>query len=796
MMKLDANNNSRIIYRIAKSNLTGSRVYTFFSGLTIVLSVTFIMVITLFLQGTQTAEKRMLQNMQHVIYMNVSKEQMEKLAADERTELVIPYKANGAEFEISGVNYEFIYMKSQKDKIQTYVPAEGKAPEKYKEIAVDKRFMNHIGKECRLGDKISLHTENGPEEFVICGYTDRKQDLSVYTVYVSEEFAEKNPSMKAAEYTALVRIAGASDMESSGFESVVYQMAEDYGVKRQDVNINGTFEESLRDDNTAGFAIAFVSFFIMAASGIVIYSIFYLSVVSRIQQIGQLQTIGMTAKQIKKMVRREGGYLCAAAIPAALILGGLLAYILQPEGWDTLSCLVTAAITGAFGFFIVQISVSKPTALAARVSPIEASRDLGDGRDIQEGNTEHKELTAFVMARLGQGRSRKKRRLMTASIAFGGIVFMIAASYLYAWDEMAFSREGVFSDAEYIITYRYNAHNPSAYGPTDMQLGGHLSEELKDKLSGLPHVRSVMTEDSAYGSIEYQGAVWSDGFYRLTRESEEYFEMNAEGNNSYEYLCESDGIMITDSELVSGLNGVSLQVGDDITLRWSDGAEHSAKLKIAAVTPDSSPVKGGYTFAMTDQTMEKLWGDMNTASAFYISVDDYEKYGEQTEEEIRKLTENYSDLSLVTLREKILDDSANVNKIKMQIYGISAFVTLFGILNLINMMIGNIATRKRELSVLESIGMEVRQIRNMLFWESIMYVFPAILITFFVGGAAGYGFVAAYKQIAEYMNYRFPLIPCLLYAAMMILIPLLISSVSLNRQSKLSLVERIKQMDY
>ncbi len=179
MMKLDANNNSRIIYRIAKSNLTGSRVYTFFSGLTIVLSVTFIMVITLFLQGTQTAEKRMLQNMQHVIYMNVSKEQMKKLAADERTELVIPYKANGAEFEISGVNYEFIYMKSQKDKIQTYVPAEGKAPEKYKEIAVDKRFMNHIGKECRLGDKISLHTENGPEEFVICGYTDRKQDLSV-----------------------------------------------------------------------------------------------------------------------------------------------------------------------------------------------------------------------------------------------------------------------------------------------------------------------------------------------------------------------------------------------------------------------------------------------------------------------------------------------------------------------------------------------------------------------------------------------------------------------------------------
>lgn len=605
-MKLDANNNGRIIYRIARSNLTDSKVYTLFSGLTIILSITFIMVMSLFLQGTQTAEERMLQNMQHVLYMNVPRERMEELAADERTELVIPYKDSGAEFETSGVNYKLIYMKSQKDKIQTYVPAEGKEPEKYNEIVVDKSFLNSIGKECRIGERLSLNTENGAEEFVVCGYTGREQELSSYTVYVSEEFAEKNPSMRAIEYTALARIAGAQDMESSGFESAVYQIAEDYGVKRQNVNINGKFEESLRGDHTAGYAIAFVSLFIMAASGIVIYSIFYLSVSSRTRQIGQLQTIGMTEKQLRKMVRREG----------------------------------------------------------------------------------------------------------------------------------------VFSDAEYMVSYQYNAHDPSAYGPTDMQLKGHLSEELKKRLSRLPHVRSVRTENSVFGSIEYQGAVWSDGFYRLTRDSDAYFQMNAEGNNSYDYLCESDGIMITDSEFVSGINGISPQVGDFITLHWSDGAEHTAKLKIAAVSPDPAPVKGGYNFAMTDQTMEKLWGDMNTISAFYISVEDYETYGEQTEEAIRSLTEDDPDLSLATLREQILDDSANVKRIKMQIYGIAAFVTLFGILNLINMMIGNIATRKRELSVLESIGMEVKQIRNMLFWESVMYVFPAILVTLFGGGAAGYGFIS------------------------------------------------------
>lgn len=68
-MKLDANNNSRIIYRIAKSNLTSRRLYTFFSILTIILSVTFITAAVLFLQGTMTAERRMLENMQQVMFM-------------------------------------------------------------------------------------------------------------------------------------------------------------------------------------------------------------------------------------------------------------------------------------------------------------------------------------------------------------------------------------------------------------------------------------------------------------------------------------------------------------------------------------------------------------------------------------------------------------------------------------------------------------------------------------------------------------------------------------------------------
>ena len=104
-MKLDANNNGRIIYRIAKSNLTGKKMYSIFSALSIALSITFVSAMVLFLQGMQTVEKRMLDNMQHVMFTNVSKEQMEKIKGDEMTEMMVPYKTCGENLQWEGVKY-------------------------------------------------------------------------------------------------------------------------------------------------------------------------------------------------------------------------------------------------------------------------------------------------------------------------------------------------------------------------------------------------------------------------------------------------------------------------------------------------------------------------------------------------------------------------------------------------------------------------------------------------------------------------------------------------------------------
>ena len=111
---------------------------------------------------------------------------------------------------------------------------------------------------------------------------------------------------------------------------------------------------------------------------------------------------------------------------------------------------------------------------------------------------------------------------------------MTAATWMVSWDDEAYSRQNGFQDNEYHISYLYDHSYPKTYGTTEMQLTGHLSEELYQQISAIPHVEHVAVEHSAFANISYQGASFLQSFYPLTADSEEYFTLEAEGNNSYD----------------------------------------------------------------------------------------------------------------------------------------------------------------------------------------------------------------------------------------------------------------------
>ena len=810
-MGLNKNNNRRLLFRLAKNNLLSKKLSAFFSALSILLAVLLVSTLSLYLMGYHFAEQQILEKMQHVIYMDVTAEQVEELGNDERAQLSIPYKFSETDFQAGDAKYHYTFFGSHDAAIETYQLAEGAAPEKYNEIVVDRAFVEALDKAAdpdsaaalenggRIGSSVTLDTGNGMEEFVITGLTEKAFPSSSYSVYVSREFAEKSDLMKQIPYEALVRLRDTDGMPYTEFTTLIYQLAADHGISRPDVNPNGKFGESLQKGNSGLYVVFFVAVLLFFAGGLVIYSIFYFSVMSRVRQIGQFQTIGMTPVQVRKMIRREGWLLSAVSIPTGLLLGGIIAYILLPSGWNWKNYGIICLLAAAAASFIVQFSIRRPASFAAKITPVDAAKSTGS--DEAGGHfslSRRRPLSPYTLARLENRSSRKKWWLTTASLALGGLLFMAASTWNASWDKEAFSRQDFFRNGEYVLSYLYSHTSPRTYGITDMQLTGHLSEELEQRIRQIPHVKDVQTARAATGVIERNGSTFTQPFYPLTENDTEYFQLDAEGNNTYEYLAEHDAILITRPELYELLTGASFVPGEMLTVRYFDGEEHQIELEVAAVASESvaDPASGGEDeFCMTDVTMKKLWKNMNTAYHFTISAEDYEKNGLQIEEDLRELISGYDDLSLSTLREQMQEDSVSIRANQTQIYGLSLFIILFSLFNLVNTLIGSFASRKKELSMLESVGMEQKQLRGMLLWESLLLALPNLVITLTAGSLAGFGLIRYMSRTAPYLHYRFPFTAVGLYIAAMVLLPMAVSYGCLKEQDRTSLVERIKYQD-
>lgn len=788
---------SAILWRLAKNELLSRRLSSGLSLAAIIFATALTLIIALYLTGTQIQQDKILSNMQHVMYMDILPEQLQVIGVDERVEMCVPYKPLDTEFEMDGVKFSLVYYESVPAGIQTYTVSEGRPPEAYNEIVVDKSFMDALGQESVLGKELTLDLNGRTETFLISGYTDDAYSMLTHPVRVSQSFAEQSPEMSSVPYTALVRLHDASEMPSATFSTTVYQIALDYGVARANVNINGTFETSLQSGNTALYVIVLLAIMIAVACGIVIYSIFYLSVSSSTQRLGQYLTIGMTKKQMRGLIRREGFLLTLLALPVSLVVSAGIAWLILPDGWSVTNYLFLCGITVACATVVVQISVGKPAAVAAKLPPVEALRgNFAEEETTKRHKSSQDNLTIFRLARIFGNAGGKKWIFTTLSLAFSGILFMTAATWMASWDDEAYSRQNGFQDNEYHISYLYDHSYPKTYGTTEMQLTGHLSEELYQQISAIPHVEHVVVEHPAFANISYQGASFLQSFYPLTADSEEYFTLDAEGNNSYDYLSEHDGILITNSTFSESINGIDFQLGDTVTLHYFDGEEHTVELEIAAVSEEYVDAGNDRpTFCMADTTMQKLWNGMNTASMFYITADNYTEYGAAVEEEIRSTVEQYDDLSLWTLREQNLEDSSAIRQQKQQIYGISILLILFSMFNLINTVISGFAARKREFSVLESLGMEQRQLRKMLFCESIIQMLPSLILTFSVGILAGFALIQFLRQSATYLQYTFPVMAAIFYLLALLGLPMILTAGCLCAQEKIPLVERIRYVE-
>lgn len=765
-----------MIALMSRQSLKTGRMRNIFVSITIVLAAALLTAILMFVQGQRTETARELSHAQQVGYYNLTDDQVQALASDERIAYQIRVKT-GVLSDMDGFSAMPYYVSEMSDEIRIGELTEGTLPEKENEAAVQGAMLERMGIEPKVGSSVTLDFYDGTEEtFTVSGILAGGEEAKQFSVFFSEEYAENGSQLKDMPYEVYAKIYGAVDMYPDELREVMYLIASDAGIEREYVNPSKAYLDSLTIDSQQILLCVLVGGVILLACVLVIYGVFYLSVIGRIHQFGQLRTIGMTKKQLKKFVSREGRLLFLRSVLIGIVIGGVAGYFMKPRGFSILNTLIIAAAVFVIIYIITMLSVHKPAKIAGNVSPMEALRYVPqDGMKQTSGRKQCRDLTPAGLGIMNFSRNRKKAAITMLSLGLGGILFMTAATYMSSFSKESYARQGDFQESEFIISYSPSAVELNENGLSGMQAGSPLGDEMIGEIASIDGVEQI-TERKGFG-VQYDFPQHdeygnNDIIYPLTEEELQgigsYLE---EGTADMEALLSGNQVLVAENDIVEEIYGWRFQVGDTVTLHYYDGSGMREKeVEIAgmlndAFNRDHNGIEGW--FVMPEQAVLRWISYDSINSSLLISTDPVKET--EVGESLEQIVGDRSELTMETLAERRIAYEQSADQIFGAISG---------------------------LAMLESIGMSKGQIRKMLLGESLLLVGMTVGVTMTIGTLCGYILCRMLRGIgAVYMQFRFPFEFALGYVVVLILVPLLITIVSMKSFAREALVERLRGME-
>ena len=800
------NDTSAVVKKYAKRSMRKSRIKTLLSVLTIMLSVALLSGFILSVVGMATETKRELQTANHAIYYNINDKQIEELRQDNRiADSRIYIQAGNTQVDDYLIIPVYIEQKDSNIAVEELV--EGQYPIGLYDAAVDKAYLSRLGLPAELGTKITIPFYDGSSEtFTVVGLTDNGSTERAYSLYCSEKYAHTGSQFETSVTALTVQLADATQMSSENFKETVQKIGTDYGITAQYSDYNDGFAASLEPNQEDIMIISIFSIAVLFVSYLVIYSIFYIYVQNQIREFGQLRTMGATPKQIKTILRTQGKLLCILGTILGLIIGGTAAFLFKPDGWSWLNTALVSVLIFSLVYAMVWLALSKPVKIAGSVSPIEAAKSTGYQSAQLYSKKLHRRITPFSMAVMGSSRNRRKWVVTVLSLGVAGIMFMGGTTLLSSLDMERFARQGLLEYGEFEIDLSRNAVRNDPHGATGVQLNNPLNDELIQNITQIEGVKEVTQYKTLEAKFEYNHASRKDKLVPFTSEQQKILKQYlSAGTIDYKSMIENKEILVLRNEYADYVFDWTFQVGDTVKFRWFDGQSYQeTEYTIVGEISDEifkDPLggklfgKAGF-FLLPDQLLQKMVvPNFNFNSHLLISINDFSLEPE-VREKMNSLMETIPTVTMETLHNLYQDSEAMYQRTSLVIWGLSSFIMLFAVINLINTLIATTLSRKHEFSTLRSIGMGKKQLQWTIQWEGILLAFWNIGITLVAGTAVGYGIVHYLNSVGDdSWVWQFPLVYFMGYAIISIMLPMIISAVIIHILQKKSIVEQLREID-
>ena len=126
---------------------------------------------------------------------------------------------------------------------------------------------------------------------------------------------------------------------------------------------------------------------------------------------------------------------------------------------------------------------------------------------------------------------------------------------------------------------------------------------------------------------------------------------------------------------------------------------------------------------------------------------------------------------------------------------LSFIIGLVGVLNFVNAVLTGILTRKRELAVLQSIGMTGKQLKTMLVYEGLYYTLLALAVSLVMTVCIGPLMGTVLSDVFWFFSYRLTVTPILVILPIFLALGALVPLWTYRSVARHTIVERLREAE-
>ena len=198
---------------------------------------------------------------------------------------------------------------------------------------------------------------------------------------------------------------------------------------------------------------------------------------------------------------------------------------------------------------------------------------------------------------------------------------------------------------------------------------------------------------------------------------------------------------------------------------------------------------------MTKDSWDNLGLTYDPTTDIYLHVNNAQY--DNVKKTLQDIVAKSEHFTLYSLDEEMSIGRAGISLTKYPVYLILVLIAVIGFLNLINTMITSVITRKRELGILQALGLSNRQLVRMLSAEGMFFTVGTLFISATLGHVFGYLFFVYAKKMhfMSLTSYHFPLLETILLVLVLLGGQTAITLYISKKVEKESLIERIRSQE-